>query len=174
MLIFKYLNFTKIINSSLRERIMDLGLKKRWEKEIYSLENHINNLIDSLPISENCKEAIVKKCKIRDQKDKTFSDYFLEFADKYITFDKTDKLRYGDIWLHVTKTSIGNDPPKTPSLERSPTIKESNNVLTYLKEKILDRYAYFFDEKWLGENPDLTFALAQAIDEKSDELTFKG
>lgn len=164
----KLINFTKLIDSSLKNKKASLSLKKRWKKEISDLEYQLDQLLKTLPLSAECKNQIAESC-ATDNPSEILKTTLLEASSQLLNFKNANPLEYGSFWLHVNfeaNTSL-KKPPPSKSLG-------ADKVFVYLKKKVLNRYAYFFHDTWLDKNPEIVFQLSRAIDRDETKISYQG
>lgn len=185
------LNFTKIINSSMRNKKITKKNIDEIEKKVKQLTKKIDSLIQSLDIPDQCKEIISKQCRGRKSQE-SFNDIFLSFVTDFIDFDYLNNLKYEKVWLHYAdyskkenkkrKVNKKNQVKMLSRFERldSPVRKKishpslSPELKNYFSQKVIERYGYFFNRDWLGKNEEFTSELAKSIDEKRDWIAYKG
>jgi hypothetical protein len=108
------LNFTKVINSSMRER-KGKDSKEIFSSKILSLTDQLNSIIESLDISDDCKESFALNCNSND----ILPQAILEALQNASDLDKHNHLRYDSFWLHVNNKASANRT-------NSPTLSENN------------------------------------------------
>jgi hypothetical protein len=192
------LNFTKVVNSSLRDRKNYKNIKQRFSKEIAKIEKQIAALVNSLPLDQECKELL--QCVTCNDKVSESTKLFNATMDILSNngVDKHKKLRYDDFWLHISTKP--DDSPVNPTPVLTDTTEENQQVVAqesyeyretapeipttevdhkemvmkHLIDKVIAHYSYFFTEEDLREDEELLLAIAQAIDRGSKTFSYKG
>jgi hypothetical protein len=176
------LNFVKMINSSIRNTNDSVdNIRSTMLRRIGVLNYQIKELFEDLPIGPEC-EALILTCK-KDQTgnekpvmNQEFLGVMLKAVNELDVEDKYKYLRYGDVWLY-TKGRVGGRSSrsggssgggKAKTYKKVKTeVKKSDKevVLDYLVQHVLDHLPNFFTREDLFKDPELTYALARAIDE---------
>lgn len=180
------LNFTKVINSSVRNTDWDKeNMLNNFEKRISSLMSQAKELLTDIGMPQACLETF-GRCTKEDNGKVIIDEEFLNLIGSAI--DRMDNqadlaLRYDDVWLYtksrIQGTPKGNErnkvqvtnpersPQYEPPLEQeviTPTQSDEEVVLDYLVAHVLDNAPHLFTREDLIGNPEFTIALAQAID----------
>ncbi len=116
------LNFTKVINSSMKNRKIKDSISS-FEQQIESLTSELAIAVEKLPLSRPCKDMILNQCGENNQK-AILENTILNFIEDMQDFNKTEVLKYDDFWLHVGKKYIPNDS-RMPS-EDPPVINQED------------------------------------------------
>jgi len=192
------MNFTKIINSSVRNTDSDKSsMLKRFEKRLEKLQKDAIALLEEIQLPESCLEEF-SLCKDSDDGKVVLDEEFLSLVTDAVLKNNQDanlSLRYDDVWLHTKSrihgTSAGNErnyyqednkekpPVFIPQEEKLIVYEKSDEEVTlnYLMKHVLDHVPSLFDKEELAANPEFTVALAQAIDrgiltKKGEERSF--
>lgn len=167
------LNFTKVINSSMRQRAVSKNTKNAITKQLKEITKKIEKVIASLPLSEPCKSSLLNQCSPDIQENFT-SNIFTLIKD-FKEFDKQESLKYDDFWLHVGKKvsyvkSEEFAQKQDFSIPQEVIIKPKNEQLYFnkLADFVLDKYPYFTSRETLLADPELLLALTEAIDKKEE------
>lgn len=174
------LNFTKIINSSIRNTSDDVeDIRKTMERRLKVLQEEANDILNDLFLGTEC-EVVLQACKAPEGDNNPIIDEQLFTSltlavNKLDSKDKFDNLRYDDVWLY-TKGSVSNSTKTNSNINKSKIQVENKRVSIivektdeqvindYLVQHVLDHLPYFFERKDLEQDPELTLALARAID----------
>jgi hypothetical protein len=179
------LNFTKIIDSSMRNKLASDQLKNSFASQIKRNLILIDNEILKLPLSEPCKFLLVNQCHSTDYN--PLSTTFMSFLGNLDKFDKHSSLRYGDIWLdtrnrkYVKPESIveryRDMKYQVPEMVEEITIsavEHNANYIDHLASRVLDRYPYFTTRNELLDNKELLFSLVDTLDKNQDYFIYQG
>jgi hypothetical protein len=169
------LNFTKIINSSIRNTDDSVAnIRKTMARRLEKLQIKAKNLVNDIFLGTEC-ESVLKSC-VMDNNDKSMiiNDKLLSgislAVNKLDAFEKHKYLKYDDVWLY-TKSGMKRNKKPTKEIikqERTPVIKKQVNnqeqINNYLVQYVFEQLPYFFKREDLEKDPELTLALARAID----------
>ncbi|MBL7664454.1 MAG: L,D-transpeptidase [Bacteriovoracaceae bacterium] len=187
------MNFTKIINSSVKANANITSLKKGMKYEIEKVQKQMDAILAQIDFSSNCEEYM-QQCgavAFHDLVDKNFMKFVKDLDEKV----QTENLRFNDFWLHVgvvkdLKKDLEHQipPPVRAKQEKSlPKIVEekcteeskcteelSEDYYNTLITKVLGKYPYFFTRHSLRAEPELLIEIAAAIDRKADTFMYQG
>lgn len=181
------LNFTTIINSSLKDKKNDQQLQATLKQQIKLVQKDMKKLLANLPLPEDCYQYFLPSC--QGKADVTIvNKNFLNFMQSFEDFDKHQQLRYGDFWLHTSpqekkKQELASkviSPKKsqiTPLAEIPKQIEEKVDDKLYfnkLAEQVLSRYPYFLSKEKLLHDKELLLSLAQALDQGKTHFYYRG
>jgi hypothetical protein len=170
------LNFTKIINSSMRNTDDSVeDIRKTMKRRLNILTGEAHDLILDLFLNTEC-EILSQVCSV--DKKPILDDSVLEgltlAISKLKTDDKHKYLRYNDVWLYTKGKALS---PKKGTHTKSKTRKadiikedliveksDDDVIQEYLVQHVLDYLPYFFTRKDLKDDKELTLALSRAID----------
>ena len=187
------LNFTKIINSSIRtvggpsQNMLD-----RMDKRIGELHARAIELLGELDISEACKRelaACVVSGNRGDVLKPELTSFLTELVDEVQLGDAHKHLRYDEVWLYVgKKNKKGQGEPangsadanssgiksakkrvsvkkEAPKVFVEPALDPDEVIHQHLLQKVLDHMPQLFSRDDLIYEREFTAALAKAIDE---------
>ena len=174
------LNFPRRIDNLLSTRNSDIFASKSLKDKISSSLSQMDKFLDSLEISGDCRIS----CEINVGHFNSHQK-ILELADYFLKANATDKVKWGDIWINVGKSQLPSKKPPVVSKntefadEENTTPNydltyESKPTIDHLADKVLSRYAYFFTKEELIQDPELTKAIAFAIDSKMNKISYQG
>lgn len=186
------LNFTKIINSSIRTSGGPSdGMLHRMDKRLSELQSRAAKLLRDLDLSIACHEEVAA-CYMAGSNgrvvlDPKFSAFLIDVVNKAQLGDQFKGLRYDDVWLHTGKNSGSLKTEAAQVIKKKarkyipPTRDASKIVHQYLVEKVLAKMPQLFTRQDLIEDRELALALARALDEgildkkgKERVFAFKG
>ena len=192
------LNFTKIINSSVRNAQTNdkEHILNTMERRLDELYRKALELLKNMGLPEECI-SLLQACVVRDGNQLAIDDSFLNLIGKVIkdsnTINLHDQLRYNDVWLHVNSKVPGTitgaeeieeieikkeeKPLPAPEIFEFTEQSDEEVVRNYLVQRVLDNTPYLFSRSELEENFKFTKSLANAIDQgvltkKGKERTF--
>ncbi|MBT4790123.1 MAG: hypothetical protein HON90_01005 [Halobacteriovoraceae bacterium] len=174
------LNFTTIINSSMRDRPINAETKKKFSHQIEKLSTQLHAEIQSLLLAQDCEVPQAKSCNPNSQKP-VLEDSLISFLTSLDGFNKHKSLKYGDFWLHVNKKYV--DPKQIkPRYEKMVFKKPKKKSLTeqevvyfdHLATSVIDRYPYFVSKDELLDDKELLLSLSQALDKEDQNFDYKG
>jgi len=173
------LNFTKIINSSIHNSDHSAAdIRKHMNSRLQKLNLITSEMIVDLLAGTECEQLLVA-CGQSEANgsfiiDQSILTTMTKIADQLTYPDKHKYLRYGDVWLYSKKNqkskkyNISKEKKKkSPKKYIEYQIKEKTDdeiIQDHLVQHVLDHMPYFFKRGDLIENPQLTLALARAID----------
>ena len=185
------LNFTKIINSSVRNsKTNDMEhMLNTMEQRLDELNRKALDLLVNMGLPAECV-SLLHACVVRDDKKVVIEESFLNLIGKVIedsnTINLHDQLRYNDVWLHINSkvagTPAGDEVIKEIKANTNANANAKKELLSaptpyiigeksdeeivdeYLAQKVLDNVPYFFTKEELLKNKNFTRALAKAID----------
>ena len=178
------LNFTKVINSSLRDRAVSQNTFDASDKQITKLESELNKIILSLPLSRPCLDIFGISCKPGEEL--LPSNDLLSLLENIQDFDRQKELRYDDFWLHVGKKYIKEEQIKSspapqkddvipPAEIELPTTEITDvEFLNHFAGKVLDRYPYFLNKQELLKDNELLLSLGHAVINKEKTFHYDG
>jgi hypothetical protein len=173
------LNYTKVINSSMRQREVSSETKSAITKQLKSLTKKISQVIASLPLSEPCKGLLINECfeKTKETQDNNLFSLIKDFEN----FNKQEHLKYDDFWLHVGKkkkyikpAEKFEEPDFVIPAELTSSKLNEHDYFNKLASFVLDKYPYFVPREKLVSTPELLLSLVDAIDNKHDTFTYNG
>lgn len=172
------LNFTKIINSSVRNsQGPSQGMLARFDERIEELHASAVELLNELDISDACRKEIascVANGAGRSVVSPELSTFLTELVEEIELSDKHKLLRYDDVWLHTGKRAgadkiVKAAPPakrkNAPKVYLEPERNPDKVIHQALIEKVLGSMPLLFTREDLAGDRELTLALAQAIDQ---------
>ena len=186
------LNFTKIIDSSMRDRPISLATQQRFKQQIIKLSGEIEDQLKKMNISEACFSFLTNACNLPQVSTDLLDKDTLELIQKFNKIDKQAGLKYGDFWLHVGgkksdqihQTKRTKTPPeiKDPPVYKKPSgsfdidpnqLEKEKLYLEKLIDKILNNYPYFLTRDDLRADPELIFSLIDAIESKKTTFVYR-
>lgn len=163
------LNFTKIINSSIRNtNASNNSIRKTMERRLKNLVTQANKLVLDLLSGTEC-EVLLQACSQKAQ-DGTLvmSNNLLNaisgIADKLSNPDKHKYLRYGDVWLYTKWRKEKKITPPKYKYYQTQHKTDDEIIHEHLVQRVLDYFPYYFKREDLFNDPELTLSLARAID----------
>jgi hypothetical protein len=178
------LNFTKIINSSIRgTNDSKENVKKTMARRVRRLHEQANSLIASIDLGDDCTEIKASCLKEIDGKpviNENFLNIIVQATESLQGVNRHKYLRYGDVWLYTKggwgnsssgsgrrrRVTKGNPTPRVKVMPPPPKKKSDQRVIDeYLADHVMDYFPYFFTKEKLLANKELMYALAKAIDE---------
>jgi hypothetical protein len=165
------LNFTKIINASIRNtNASNESIRDTMKRRLKNLNTQANKLIIDILSGTEC-DVLLQACSQKTKDGTTvISENVLEnlvgIAQKLTNPDKHKYLRYGDVWLYTKWRKETKRPtPKKYTYYQTRQKSDDDIIQDYLIQHVLDSMPFFFtDRKQLEDDPELTLALARAID----------
>ena len=174
------LNFTKVINSSLRKRSIDKNLNQTLKNQIEALFKKIKDIINDLPISDYCKQIILQSCSDSSDSKISNSSNIFSIIKSLDMHNSQEQLKYGDFWLHVGKRRqdlAQNENIKEQSyelpIEVIPEVDKKEEYLNKLATFVLDNFPYFLSRDELLANEELLMSLVHTIDNKLKRFVYK-
>lgn len=180
------LNFTKIINSSLRNKEINKELINKMMSQIPLIESNLRKTINNLPLDRPCLNFLSGEAsclEIKKQEDIPLIAFIRDFDQ----FDKTEQLKYGDIWLTTTKAKkfivrprvnkIEVVKPKYKELEKAQEISTKEIPIVYLNalaDNVLNKYPYFLSREELISDPELLMAINHSLEQRLEYFVYQG
>ena len=170
------LNFTKIINSSIRNTDDSVeDIRKTMKRRLNVLTEEAHSLIQDLFLNTEC-EVLSQVCSV--DKKPILDDSVLEgltLAISKLKIDDNHKyLRYNDVWLYTKGNAKSSEKESNRKTKRAEVdiVKENliveksddKTIQDYLVQNVLNSIPYFFTRKDLEKDQELTLALSRAID----------
>lgn len=171
------LNFTKIINSSLRDKKIDQKMVKSLQSSINKTYKELDHLVGKLNLGD-CKNTLAAAC-VAEGEVPGYSvlvqniSNTINFLGKSDQFDKYKKLQFNDVWLKIDEKDEDIFRPSivTPSLKSENIDQELND---YFISIVLAKYPAFFTREDLKKNLELLYATADALETGADTFDYQG
>ncbi len=184
------INFAKMIDSSIRNAKNLNKAKTAIKDQLYKLNEELEMLILSLNIDETCMLDF-GYCRNQVDIPKLLGEKLFSVIDTFDNYDKHEKLKYGDFFLHTRKIrkdinqTLVEKEFKNKEFKRLPASQEKseledlnkieNKFFKSMANKVQSHLPYFFSsQEEVLSDKDLLFSLSQAIDQGSSMFEYKG